>query len=226
MTEITDHLADTRARVAKALARAGRSGEDVLLLAVSKHQPAAAIREAFAAGQRHFAENYVAEALEKMALLEDLPIEWHFIGALQSNKTRPVAERFAWVHTVDREKLVRRLSAQRPRFAPPLNVLIQVNQAGEPQKAGVAEERVGALAELIEAEPRLRFKGLMSIPPAQPAASGVYFSRLRDLKNRLQERGIEVPMLSMGMTADFEIAIENGSNCVRIGTGIFGPRPA
>lgn len=226
MTEITDHLADIRARVAKALARAGRAGGDVLLLAVSKHQPASAIREAFAAGQRHFAENYVQEALAKMEQLGDLPIEWHFIGALQSNKTRPVAEGFAWVHTLDKEKLVRRLNAQRPRFGPPLNVLIQVNQGGEPQKAGVTEERVEPLARLIDAQPRLRFKGLMSIPPAQPDASAAYFAQLRELKTRLRERGLDVQMLSMGMTADFEIAIENGSNCVRIGTGIFGPRPA
>lgn len=225
MTEITDHLANIRARVAKALERAGRAGDEVLLLAVSKHQSVAAIREAFAAGQRHFAENYVAEALAKMEQLEDLPIEWHFIGALQSNKTRPVAERFAWIHSVDEDKLARRLNEQRPHFASPLNVLIQVNQAGEPQKAGVAEERVEALARFVGAQPRLRLKGLMSIPPAQPAASGVYFGRLRELQARLRQRGIDAPMLSMGMTADFELAIENGSNCVRIGTGIFGPRP-
>lgn len=225
MTEITDHLADIRARVANALVRAGRD-DAVLLLAASKSQPADAIREAFAAGQRHFGENYVQEALAKMEQLKDLSIEWHFIGALQANKTRPVAEHFGWVHTLDREKLVRRLNAQRPHYAPPLNVLIQVNQAGEAQKAGVPEERVEELARFIRTQPRLCFRGLMSIPPAQtePSPSAVYFTRLRELKARLEDKGIEVPLLSMGMTADFEIAIESGSNCVRIGTGIFGPR--
>lgn len=225
MTEITDHLADIRERVANALVRARRT-DPVLLLAASKGQPAEAIREAFAAGQRHFGENYVQEALAKMEQLKDLAIEWHFIGALQTNKTRLVAERFGWVHTLDRDKLARRLNAQRPYHAPPLNVLIEVNQGGEAQKAGVPEERAEELARFIATQPRLSFKGLMNIPPAQtePRASAVYFAQLRELKARLESEGIEVPFLSMGMTADFEIAIENGSNCVRIGTGIFGPR--
>lgn len=224
MTQITDHLANIRARVADAAARAGRS-DDVLVLAVSKMQPAESVREAFAAGQRHFGESYVQEAVAKMLQLADLPIEWHFIGTLQSNKTRAVAEHFAWVHTVDREKLATRLNTHRSPHAPPLNVLIEVNQAGERQKGGVGEADVEALARKVMALPRLSLKGLMCIPPAA-AEPGEFFARLRELQTRLAARGLPLNMLSMGMSADFETAIAMGSNCVRIGTAIFGPRPA
>jgi pyridoxal phosphate enzyme (YggS family) len=225
VTQITDHLGKIRVRVADAAARAGRGEDDVLVLAVSKMQPAESIREAFAAGQRHFGESYVQEAVAKMKQLGDLPIEWHFIGTLQSNKTRPVAEHFAWVHTLDRGKLATRLNAHRSPHAPPLNVLIQVNQAGERQKGGVGEADVEALARMVMALPRLALKGLMCIPPAA-AEPGEFFERLRDLRTRLTTSGLPLDMLSMGMSADFETAIAMGSNCVRIGTGIFGPRPA
>lgn len=227
MTEITEHLAKIRARVAHAARDANRAPEAVTIVAVSKGHDASAIAEAFRAGHRDFGESYVQEALPKIASLRDLGVTWHFIGALQANKTRAVAEHFQWVHTVDRERVAARLSAQRPFYAPPLNVLIQVNQAHEPQKAGVAPTEVEALARAILNLPRLALRGLMTIPPADARAAdtAASFAGLGALRAQLASAGIELDTLSMGMSADFEQAIAAGSTCVRIGTAIFGPRP-
>ena len=200
----------------------------MIIVAVSKQQSTEAIVTAFDAGQRHFGESYVQEAVAKMDALEKLHLTWHFIGQLQANKTRLVAERFQWVHTVDRERIAARLSEQRPVFAPPLNVLIQVNQADEPQKAGVAEADVEALARTIRALPRLALRGLMTIPPSNGSAadSRALFERLARLRAQLAANDPAIDTLSMGMSADFENAIAAGSTCVRIGTAIFGPRAA
>ncbi len=226
MTRIRDDLGEIQARVANALTAASRDGEKVIVLAVSKQQSADAIEAARQAGQRHFGENYVQDALAKMDRLTGLDIEWHFIGRIQSNKTRPIAERFGWVHTVDRARIALRLNEHRPASLPPLRVFIQVNQAGESQKAGIDPTGVETLARLIHAQPRLKLAGLMTLPPAAdpPDGNAVYFHRLRELLERLRARGIEMDSLSMGMSADFETAIACGSTCVRIGTAIFGSR--
>ena len=197
-----------------------------MIVAVSKQQSTEVIRAAFLAGQRHFGESYVQEAVPKMDALHDLDITWHFIGKIQANKSRAVADRFDWVHTLDREKIAVRLNEQRPHLAPPLNVLIQVNQAGETQKGGVAESAVLPLARAIAALPRLKLRGLMTIPPATANAAGSspWFARLAALRDKLVANGIELDTLSMGMSADFEEAVRAGGNCVRIGTAIFGPR--
>ncbi len=165
VTEITAHLADIVERVARATERAQRTPDSVQIIAVSKQQSASAIAAAYAAGLRHFGESYVQEALPKMAQLEELDITWHFVGRLQANKTRAVAEHFDWVHTVDRLRIAERLNEQRPHFAPPLNVLIQINQGGEQQKAGALEQDADALARGIAALPRLALRGLMTLPP-------------------------------------------------------------
>lgn len=226
MTQITDHLADIRDRIAKAAIAAARDPADIMLLAVSKQQPGEAIREAWRAGQRPFAESFVQEALAKMAELEDLDIEWHYIGRIQANKTRPIAERFDWVHTVDRAKLATRLNAQRPATMPPLNVLLQVNQGGESQKAGIRAEELGDLAEWVSTQPRLKLRGLMTIPPAAENLEqrAGHFARLCELSSELAARGIATDVLSMGMSDDFELAIRHGSTCVRVGTALFGRR--
>ena len=223
MTEITERLAEIVERVAAAATRAGRDANDVTIVAVSKAQPAAAIAAAHAAGVRHFGESYVQEADAKMDLLTELPINWHFIGKLQANKTRLVAERFGWVHTVDRARIAERLNEQRPPHAPPLNVLIQVNQGGDAHRGGAAPEEVAALASVIVALPRLHLRGLMTVPP-QHGAPGRWFAELADLNARLRTAGIDLDALSMGMSADFEAAIAAGATLIRIGTAIFGDR--
>jgi PLP dependent protein len=226
VTEITDHLAEARDRVRIALERAGRTSDAATILAVSKQQPVAAIESAFRAGQLHFGESYVQEALPKIAALKELSLQWHFIGRPQTNKTRAIAEHFQWVHTVSELKTAVRLNAQRPHFAPELNVLIQVNQGTEHQKGGVARGELSALAHAVAALPRLRLRGLMSIPPtAETAAeSRPYFRELRTLKKQLEAEGLILDALSMGMSADFETAIAEGATWVRLGTIIFGPR--
>lgn len=226
MTQITDHLAEIRDRIAKAATAVGRSADDVMLLAVSKQQSIDAIKEAWQAGQRPFAESFVQEALNKMRHLEHLNIEWHFIGRVQANKTRAIAEHFRWVHTIDRAKIATRLNAHRPEHAPALNVLIQVNQGGESQKAGVAVTGLRELAELVATQPRLLLRGLMTIPPntASDAQKARHFEGLRNLAEELSRQGIEMDVLSMGMSADFELAIRHGSSCVRVGTALFGHR--
>jgi pyridoxal phosphate enzyme (YggS family) len=223
VTEITDHLSEIVRRVARAAELANRTN-DVTIVAVSKQQSIEKIAEAFHAGQRHFGESYVQEAIPKMDALRHLDITWHFIGAIQSNKTRAIAERFDWVHTLDREKTAARLNEQRPYHAAPLNVLIQVNQAGEQQKRGAPEAQVEPIARAISALPRLRLRGLMTIPPPFTASGRAWFVELAALRDRLRLEGHALDTLSMGMSDDFEVAIAAGSNCVRIGTAIFGQR--
>jgi len=228
MRSIHDNLQAVQARIARAAAAAGRDPRSVTLLAVSKTHPAALVAEALAAGQRAFGENHVQEAVEKMDALagavgEDRTraLGWHLIGPLQSNKTRIVAQRFDWVHSVESEKIARRLSDQRPPGMAPLNVLIQVNVSGEGTKSGVAAEQVFALAEKINKMPRLRLRGLMAIP--EPGA-GV--DRYREMKSLYEELKSEFRFdtLSVGMSDDMETAIAQGSTMVRIGTAIFGAR--
>jgi pyridoxal phosphate enzyme (YggS family) len=226
MTIIAHRLQVVRARIEQAARHAGRSPEEVRLLAVSKTFPAIAVREAFAEGQRAFGENYVQEALAKMDDLRDLPLEWHYIGPIQSNKTRSIAERFHWVHSVDRLKIAQRLSETRPVPAPPLEICIQVNVSGETTKSGVAPDEALHLANEIARLPRLRLRGLMTIP--EPTGDRLlqhaHFSALRDLKDRIQSHGIDLDTLSMGMTDDLEAAIEEGATIVRVGRAVFGER--
>lgn len=222
-------LAAARARLADALAAAGRPAEDARLLAVSKTKPAAMIREAWQQGQRDFGENYVQEALAKQGELKDLEgIVWHFIGPLQSNKTREVAEHFAWVHSVDREKIARRLNDQRPAELGPLDICLQVNISAEPSKSGVMLEELPDLAAAVLAMPALRLRGLMAIPaPAEESsAQREPYARLRQALDRLRKRFPDAPLdtLSMGMSADLEAAVAEGATLVRLGTAIFGER--
>ena len=223
MTQITDHLAQILERVAHAAERSGRSPNSVTIVAVSKQQPASAIDAALQAGIRDFGESYLQEALPKITSLNAAPITWHFIGRLQANKTRQIAETFDWVHTVDRLKIAERLSEQRSPFAKPLNVLIQVNQGGEPQKSGARPEEVAELARAIAALPHLALRGLMTLPP-QSGSPGRWFTELAALRARLEGEGIALDSLSMGMSGDFEEAIAAGATHVRIGTAIFGSR--
>jgi pyridoxal phosphate enzyme (YggS family) len=223
VTEITDHLAEIRERVARAAERAGRSPANVTLVAVSKQQPPAAIAAAHRAGVTHFGESYVQEALPKMAALADLAVVWHFIGKVQANKTRQIAERFAWVHTVDRVKIAERLSEQRPAHAPPLNVLIQVNQAGETQRGGALPADVAELVRATAKLPRLHVRGLMTLPPHDDTPAK-WFTELAALRARLAEDGVSLDTLSMGMSADFAEAVAAGATHLRIGTALFGHR--
>lgn len=207
---------------------AGRDPTSITLVAVSKTFPAEAVRAAYAAGQRHFGENYVQEGCAKIDALSDLDgIVWHFIGPLQSNKSRMVAEHFDWVHGIDREGIARRLSEQRPGDKPPLKVCIQVNVSGEDTKSGVAPEAVEGLARTLVGLPRLDLRGLMAIPaPAQDViAQRAPFAALRGIRDRLAAAGIALPDLSMGMSADYAAAVEEGATLVRIGSAIFGTRP-
>ncbi|MFM7850137.1 MAG: YggS family pyridoxal phosphate-dependent enzyme [Rubrivivax sp.] len=230
MTTLEQRLIEVRQRVTRACVVAGRDPADVSLLAVSKQQPAQAVRQALQAGQRAFGENYVQEALDKMAALADLRglIQWHLIGPLQSNKTRAVAEAFDWVHSVDRLKIAQRLSDQRPAGLPPLNVCLQVNTSGEDSKSGAQPDEVPQLAAAVAALPQLRLRGLMAIPePAQGLqAQQAPHRALRLLQEALRRQGLVLDTLSMGMSDDLEAAIAEGSTMVRVGTAIFGPRPA
>lgn len=219
------HFQQTLSRIEAAAARCQRPAP--LLLAVSKTQPAAAIRALFTLGQRAFGESYWQEAQGKLAQLADLPIDWHFIGPLQANKTRPVAEHFAWAHGVEREKIARRLSEQRPPQLPPLNICLQVNLDGEASKAGVAPEDVLPLALAVKDLPNLKLRGLMCIPAprADVAEQRAAFRRMAELLEQLRAAGIEgLDTLSMGMSDDLEAAIAEGSTLVRVGTAIFGER--
>lgn len=228
MSDIAHNLADVHARIERAAHAAGRDPQSVALLAVSKTFPADDVRAAHAAGQRAFGENYVQEAIAKIEALADLraSIEWHFIGPLQSNKTRSVAEHFDWVHSVDRLKIAQRLAEQRPDALPPLNVLLQVNVSGEASKSGVAPAEAAAVAHEIAALPKLRLRGLMSIPePAETLeAQRAPHRMLRELFDSLRADGLALDTLSMGMSADLEAAVLEGATIVRIGTAIFGAR--
>ncbi len=217
-----------RERIAIACTRAGRRPESVRLVAVSKTFPAEAIREALAAGQRAFGENYVQEALDKIAALRGASPapEWHFIGPLQSNKTRPVAQAFDWVHSIEREKIALRLSEQRDERAAPLQVCLQVNVSGESSKSGVAPEKLRALADSVVKLPRLKLRGLMAVPEPTPDQDlqRRRFAQLRGLLEELNRAGFALDTLSMGMSGDLEAAIAEGSTLVRVGTAIFGER--
>jgi pyridoxal phosphate enzyme (YggS family) len=222
MRSIHDNLQAVRERIAHAATAAGRAPQAVALLAVSKTHPAALVQEAFEAGQRAFGENYVQEAVEKMdALAGRAGLEWHMIGPLQSNKTRLVAERFDWVHSVENEKIARRLSGQRSGKLAPLNVLLQVNVSGEASKSGAAPAEVAALAAATAKLPRLRLRGLMAIP--EPGADVARYRELKDLYGQLRNK-FQFDTLSVGMSDDLETAIAEGSTMVRIGTAIFGAR--
>lgn len=228
-TDIQQSLAATRHRLDAALAAAERDPQSARLLAVSKTKPASMIREAWQHGQREFGENYVQEALAKQAELADLDgIIWHFIGPLQSNKSREVAEHFDWIHSVDRIRLARRLDSQRPDSLSPLNVCIQVNVSNEDSKSGVALDALTSLAEQILALPRLRLRGLMAIPaPADTlSAQRQPLAELREALETLKERFPDAPLdtLSMGMSSDMEAAVLEGATLVRVGTAIFGAR--
>jgi PLP dependent protein len=228
MATIPENIQQVRARIAAACAEAQRPVQSVTLLVVTKTFPADAVREAFEAGECCFGENYVQEALDKMAALVDLRhrMEWHLIGPLQSNKTRAVAEHFDWVHSVDRVKVAQRLSAQRPAHLAPLQVCLQVNISGEASKSGLAPDEVASAAREVMGLPRLRLRGLMAIPePAEDLdAQRRPHAALRELLQRLQREGIALDTLSMGMTADLDAAILEGATIVRVGTAIFGSR--
>ena len=215
-----------RSRIRAAAEAAGRDPAAVTLVAVSKTKPAESVRAAATAGVTDFGENYVQEALSKMDALVDLALRWHFIGALQSNKTRRVAERFDWVHSVDRLSVARRLSDQRPFHAAPLNLCIQVTLIAEPTKGGVDPAALPTLAAQIAGLPRVRLRGLMCVPPPQTdaAAARAVFARLRRLADDLNAKGLGLDTLSMGMSGDFESAIAEGATHVRVGTALFGER--
>lgn len=226
MSEICDKLAKIRERIHIAESRYGRPPGSVKLLAVSKTQPPGRLREAWDCGQRAFGENYVQELADKAAALEALPVEWHFIGPLQSNKTRQVAELAAWVHSLDRLKIARRLSAQRPQGLPPLQVCLQVNISAEASKSGLDPAALAETAEQVAALPRLRLRGLMAIPAptADFSAQRAAFAALRRAQEGLIARGHALDTLSMGMSGDLEAAVAEGATMVRIGTAIFGER--
>ncbi len=226
--EIAYRLAAVREQIAQAAHAAGRRPDEIKLLAVSKYFPAQALRAAFAAGQAAFGESYLQEALVKIATLADLneQLEWHFIGPLQSNKTKLIATHFAWVHSVDRLKVAQRLSEQRPTELPPLNVCIQINISDEASKHGVLLEQAQTLAQAISQMPRLRLRGLMAIPAAASTleAQRAPYRQLRHLFETLRTQGLPLDTLSMGMSADLNAAVMEGATLVRIGTAIFGQR--
>lgn len=223
MSTIAENIAKVGERIRAAAQASGRDLDHIGLLAVSKTKPAVAVREAYAAGIRDFGENYLQEALEKQAELSELPLIWHFIGPIQSNKTKPIAEHFAWVHSVDRLKIAQRLSEQRPTGLPPLNICLQVNVSAEDSKSGCAPAELAALAQAVSQLPNLRLRGLMAIPEPTDdvAAQRAAFARLRELRD-----GLALPLdtLSMGMSHDLDAAIAEGATWVRIGTALFGAR--
>jgi pyridoxal phosphate enzyme (YggS family) len=223
---LTLHVNHVRSRIRSAAIAAGRDPNSVILVAVTKAKPAESVRLAASAGVTDFGENYLQEALPKMDQLADLALQWHFIGGIQTNKTRAIAERFHWVQSVDRLSIARRLSEQRPFHAPPLNVCIQVALVPEPTKGGVAPEALAELAAAIEPLPRLRLRGLMCVPPPQAdaAAERRVFALLKAAQTDLNARGLKLDTLSMGMSGDFESAIAEGATLVRIGTALFGSR--
>ncbi|MGP1676580.1 MAG: YggS family pyridoxal phosphate-dependent enzyme [Burkholderiales bacterium] len=226
MSTIASNLQVVRARIAAAARAAGRESGEIALLAVSKTFAAGEVRAAHAAGQREFGENYVQEAMAKIAALSALPLIWHFIGPIQSNKTRAIAEHFDWVHSLDREKIALRLAEARPAGREPLDICLQVNVSGEQSKSGVAPEAVRPLAEAVRALPRLRLRGLMAIPEpdGDTAQQRRGFASLRRLLEQLNAAGFGLDTLSMGMSQDLEAAVMEGATIVRIGTAIFGER--
>ena len=226
MTTISANLQAVITRIEDAARQFGRNPDGISLLAVSKTWAASDVREAALAGQKSFGENYVQEGIDKARSLESLGLEWHFIGPLQSNKTRPVAETFDWVHAVDRLKIAERLSEQRPENLPALQACIQVNVSGEQTKSGVSLDEAAALAHRVAALPRIRLRGLMAIPePVEDfAEQRIAFRRLREAFEQLNKEGLSLDTLSMGMSHDLEAAIAEGATMVRVGTAIFGER--
>jgi pyridoxal phosphate enzyme (YggS family) len=224
---LAENLRNVRARLERAAAVSGRNVSCVTLVAVSKTHAADRVAAFADLGQRDFGENYLQESLPKIAALRDRPLVWHFIGQLQANKTRAVAEQFDWVHTVDRLRLAERLSAQRPFHAAPLKVCLQVHIGGEASKGGAEPDSVAALVDAVRALPRLELRGLMCLPPAEtdPQRQRAWFAQLRELRETLGGSAA-LPDLSMGMSADLESAIAEGATLVRVGTALFGPRAA
>ena len=226
MTTVASNLQTVKDRIVRVAQSIGRQSDEITLLAASKTNPADALREAWVAGQTIFGENYLQEALAKMPALVDLPIEWHFIGPIQSNKTRRIAENFAWVHSVDRAKVADRLSKDRPESLPPLQICLQVNVSGEDSKSGVEPEELAALAAHVVNLPHLKLRGLMAVPELTTATAlqRSQFHLLRELFEQLKQDGYELDTLSMGMSEDMDIALAEGATMVRVGTAIFGPR--
>ncbi len=213
-------------RIAEAARAAGRAPDEITLLAVSKRHPTSAIASLAYAGQRAFGENYVSEAVDKIERLAERNLEWHFIGPIQSNKTRLIAEHFSWVHSVDRAKILRRLDEARSSDQPPLNCCIQVNLEQESSKSGASVDEVAQLVTLADELPNIALRGLMCIPrpSTDQAEQREVFGRLRELRDSLRRPGLELPVLSMGMSGDLEAAIAEGATIVRVGTALFGPR--
>lgn len=226
MSAIADNLQAVHARISKAAAAVDRSPESVRLLAVSKTWPLACVVDAAEAGQRAFGENYVQEGIDKIAAISGRNLEWHFIGPLQSNKTKPVAEHFDWVHSIERLKIAERLSAQRPAYLRPLQVCVQVNVSGEASKSGCAPDKALELCRAVAALPGLQLRGLMAIPEPSddPQAQREPFRQLRELSEQIRAAGLQLDTLSMGMSHDLEAAVAEGATIVRIGTAIFGER--
>lgn len=226
MSAIADNLQAVQARISNAAAAVGRSPESVRLLAVSKTWPLACVLDAAEAGQRAFGENYVQEGIDKIAAVSGRNLEWHFIGPLQSNKTKPVAEHFDWVHSIDRLKIAERLSAQRPAYLAPLQVCVQINVSGEASKSGCAPDEALALCRAVAALPGLQLRGLMAIPEPTDdlQAQRIPFRKLRELRDQICAAGLPLDTLSMGMSHDLEAAVAEGATIVRIGTAIFGER--
>jgi pyridoxal phosphate enzyme (YggS family) len=226
MQNIENNLIRTQGQINKAASRYQRDSASIRLLAVSKRKPTEDIREAYRCGQRHFGENYLQEAQQKILMLTDLDISWHFIGAIQSNKTKVIAEHFDWVHCVDRLKIAQRLSEQRPASLQPLNVCIQVNIDEEKSKAGIALEQVPELSQQISQLPNIRVRGLMAIPAPSTSVESQRrpFAKLRQALDQMKQSGLDCDTLSIGMSHDSEAAIAEGSTLVRIGTAIFGER--
>lgn len=223
MSTIADNIANVRERIHRAAVSAQIDPETVTLLAITKTRPASAIRDAWACGIRDIGENYLQEALDKMAALEDLPLTWHFVGPIQSNKTKAIAEHFDWVHSVDRLKIAKRLSEQRPADLPPLNICLQVNISREDSKSGVLVEDLAELVQTVAQLPRLRLRGLMAIPaPAEDSAGRR--TPLRALREAMQALPLALDTLSMGMSDDLTEAVQEGATIVRIGTALFGAR--
>ncbi len=226
MAIIPNALQAVRERIARAAVQCGRAPEAISLLAVSKTVGPDVIRAAYVGGQRAFGESYAQEALPKIASLADLDLAWHYIGPLQSNKTKPIAQHFVWVHSVDRAKIAQRLSEQRPLGLPPLNICLQVNVSGETSKSGVEPMQLAALARTVAALPRIKLRGLMAIPaPTEDVAQQrAAFRRVRELFEQLNSQGFALDTLSMGMSHDLEAAIQEGATIVRVGSAIFGLR--
>jgi PLP dependent protein len=223
---LSENLRRLRERIAEAAKQAQRATQSITLLAVSKTQPVDLLRSAVELGLSDFGENYLNEALSKITALNSAALTWHFIGHLQSNKTRAVAEYFQWVHGIDRFAIAERLSMQRPGNLPPLNVCIQINLAAESGKSGVSPTQLAPLAQSILDLPRLHLRGLMCLPPAEtdPERQRHWFAQLRSLQTDLQTRGISLDTLSMGMSADLEAAVLEGASILRVGTALFGAR--